>query len=94
LAELLTEGGEKMELRLGVVDDFFSHVGVIAIKLEEEISLGDTIHVKGHTTDFTQTVESMQIEHVSVQKAKKGDNVGIKVKERARKGDIVYKVLP
>ncbi len=82
-----------MELKLGVVDDFFSRVGVIAIKLEDELSVGDIIHIKGHTTDFTQTVESMQIEHTPVEKAKKGDNVGIKVKERARKGDIVYKVL-
>jgi len=83
-----------MELKIGVVDDFFSHVNVIATKLEEELSVGDTIHIKGHTTDFTQQVESMQIEHTPVQKAKKGDNVGIKVKERVRKGDIVYKVLP
>ncbi|MFN3966975.1 MAG: HD domain-containing phosphohydrolase, partial [Endomicrobiia bacterium] len=62
-----SQGGEKMELRLGIVDDFFSHVSVIALKLEDEVSVGDTIHVKGHTTDFTQTVDSMQIEHTPVQ---------------------------
>lgn len=83
-----------MELKLGVVEDYFAKVGVIAVKLEDEVSVGDTIHVKGHTTDFTQTITSMQIEHVNVEKASKGDSVGIKVQERARKGDIIYKVLP
>ena len=83
-----------MELKLGAVDDYFAKVGVIALKLEDEVAVGDTIHVKGHTTDFTQTITSMQIEHVNVQKASKGDSIGIKVNERARKGDIVYKVLP
>ncbi|MDI6641083.1 MAG: translation elongation factor-like protein [Elusimicrobiota bacterium] len=85
---------KEMELKLGVVDDYFAKVGVIALKLEDEVKVGDTIHVKGHTTDFTQEVNSMQIEHVNVQKASKGDSIGIKVNERVRKGDIVYKVLP
>ena len=83
-----------MELKLGVVDDYFAKVGVIALKLEDDISVGDTIHVKGHTTDLTQPVSSIQIEHANVQKASKGDSIGIKVNERVRKGDIVYKVLP
>ncbi|MEM3586869.1 MAG: hypothetical protein QXO71_06040, partial [Candidatus Jordarchaeaceae archaeon] len=57
-----------------------------------ELSVGDTIRIVGATTDFQQKVESMQIEKVSVQKAKAGDSVGIKVKERVRPNDIVYKL--
>lgn len=86
--------GGKMELKLGVVEDFFQHVGVMAIKLNAELKVGETIHIKGHTTDFTQSVESMQIEHNTVTEAKVGDDVGIKVKEKVRKGDVVYKVIP
>ena len=83
-----------MELKIGTIEDFFAHVNVIAFKVENEVAVGDTLHVKGHTTDFIQQVESIQIEHKNIQKAVKGDSVGIKVKERARKGDTVYKVLP
>jgi putative protease len=54
--------------------------------------VGDTIHVLGHTTDFTETVESIQIDHASVDKAKKGDDVGIRVVGRAREHDKVYRV--
>lgn len=82
-----------MEERIGVVDDFFAKIYVIAVKLEGELKVGDKIHIKGHTTDFYQTVESMQIEHRQVTSAKKGDSVGIKVIDRCRKGDIVYKVI-
>ncbi|MFH2070818.1 MAG: translation elongation factor-like protein [Elusimicrobiota bacterium] len=83
-----------MELKVGVVEDFFTHIPAIAFKVENEIAVGDTLHVKGHTTDFIQQIESMQIEHKGVQKAVKGDSVGMKVNERARKGDTIYKVIP
>jgi putative protease len=56
--------------------------------------VGDTIHVKGHTTDFEQVVDSMQIERTKVEEAKSGDAIGIKVSERCRDGDTVYKVTP
>ncbi|OIO75662.1 MAG: hypothetical protein AUJ85_02415 [Elusimicrobia bacterium CG1_02_37_114] len=81
-----------METKIGVIDDFFAKINVVAIKLEGDISVGDTIHIKGHTTDITLAVDSMQVEHQSVQSAKKGDSIGIKINERARKDDIVYKV--
>jgi putative protease len=55
--------------------------------------VGDKIHVKGHTTDMEAVVESMQINNVNVQEAKAGDSVGVKVGDRARKGDSVYKVV-
>lgn len=83
-----------METVIGKVSDYFAHIGVMALTLEGDLAVGDTIHVKGHTTDLTQTVESMQIEHQDVQTAKAGDSVGIRVKERIRKGDTIYKVTP
>lgn len=82
-----------MEERVGTVEDYFAKISVIAVKLEGELKVGDKIHIKGHTTDFYQQVESMQIEHNQVTSAKKGDSVGIKVSERCRKGDVVYKVI-
>ena len=82
------------EKEIGRVADYFAKVGVVALEITQgELNVGDTIHIKGHTTDFVQTVESMQIEHEAVQTAKVGDSVGIKVKERARGHDLVYKVL-
>lgn len=77
---------------IGSVSTFFSHVGVVAIKLSAPLSVGDKIHLKGHTTDFKQKVSSMQIENQKVEKAKKGDHIGIKVSERARPNDKVFLV--
>jgi putative protease len=56
--------------------------------------VGDTIHVKGHTSDFTQTVDSMQVEHESVDVARKGAEIGLKAAEYVRENDAVYKVTP
>jgi translation initiation factor IF-2 len=82
------------EMEVGHVDDYFKKIGVVAIKVTKEgISVGDTIHFKGHTTDFNQRIDSMQIEHDSVQTAGVGANVGIKVGERVRRHDRVYKVI-
>lgn len=82
------------EKELGVVSDYFAHIGVVALEVTSgELVAGDTIHFKGHTTDFTQKIESIQIEHEQVEKAKAGDSVGVKVKERVRKHDKVYKVI-
>ena len=82
------------EIEIGKVADFFQKIGVVAIEVTSgEVSVGDTIHFSGHTTDYSQTIESMQIEHDSVQTAKPGDNVGIKVTERIRVHDKVFKVV-
>lgn len=82
------------EIKIGTVEDYFGKVGVIAFHVEgEEIAIGDTIHVKGHTTDFQEVVDSIQIDKQPVQRAGPGSNVGIKSKEKARKGNIIYKVL-
>jgi putative protease len=80
------------EERIGVVDHYYTHLGVVAVVLEGDLKVGDTIHIKGHTSDFTQKIESIQIEHQNVSEAKKGDNIGIKVKEHAREHDVVYRV--
>lgn len=82
------------EKEIGVVSDYFAHIGVVAVEVTGgAVSTGDTLHFKGHTTDFTQRIESMQIEHEQVEKAKIGDSIGIKVKDRVRKHDKVYKVI-
>jgi hypothetical protein len=75
---------------LGFVDDFFAKIGVIALVLKAPVSVGQKIQVLGHTTNFEQTVDSMQIEHAAVAQAKPKDGIGIKVISRARCGDHVY----
>jgi translation initiation factor IF-2 len=83
------------EQLVGSVTHFFNKAGVIAIEIDQgALKVGDTIHVVGHLTDFTETVASMQIEHEQVTEVKKGDNVGIKVAGKARPGDDVYRVVP
>jgi len=77
---------------LGQVEDYFAHVNVMALKLLAPVSVGNMIRIKGHTTDITQKVESMQIEHQPVQTASAGDSVGIKIADRARRTDMVYKI--
>ena len=82
------------EKRIGVVTHYFGKITVAILKIEEEgLKIGDTIHFKGHTSDFTQKVESMELEHKVVQEAKVGDPIGIKVSEHTREGDVVYKVI-
>ncbi len=77
---------------IGKVGDFFAHPVVAGIELTGTLTLGDKIHIKGHTTDMELIVESMQINNVDVQEAKAKDSIGIKLSDRARRGDTVYKV--
>ncbi|MBM4143421.1 MAG: hypothetical protein FJ225_07520 [Lentisphaerae bacterium] len=81
------------ETEIGVVSHFFDKIGVAAIELTGDLAVGDTIHIKGHTTDFTTTIGSIQIEHESVRKAGRGEGVGIKVAEKVRQHDKVFKVV-
>ncbi|MGD8501033.1 MAG: hypothetical protein PVJ86_10325 [Phycisphaerales bacterium] len=78
---------------IGKVSDFFAQPVVAAIELTAALKLGDKIHIKGHTTDLELNVDSMQINNVPVEEAKAGDSVGVKVSERVRHGDTVYKVV-
>jgi len=81
------------EKEIGKITHYFTKIGVAVVKLSAELKVGDVIHIKGHTSDFTQTIDSMQIEHKNVEKAGKGKSIGLKVVEHARDGDIVYKVI-
>jgi translation elongation factor EF-1alpha len=82
------------EKKVGVVIKFFGKIGVAAIKLtDDSLKVGDTIHIKGHTTDLTQEVGSMQIENQNVQEAGPGADIGVKIGDRVRENDVVYKVI-
>jgi len=78
------------EKEIGIVSGYFSHVSVAAIKLSAPLKVGDKIRIKGATTDFELDVEEIQIEREPVEKAKKGDHVGIKVPEKVRPNDKVF----
>lgn len=82
------------EQRIGTVTHYFGKIHVAGIEITEgSLSVGDTIHVSGHTSDFTQIVDSMQIDNVSVDTAQVGDTIGLKAVEHARVHDAVYKVV-
>ena len=78
---------------IGHVTHFFSKISVAVIELSAPLAVGDTILIKGPTTDFEQVVESMQIEHKNVQRAEAGQSIGLKVVQRVREKDTVYKKL-
>lgn len=77
---------------MGEIIHYFPHVSAGVIKLAKDLKSGDIIQIKGHTTDFKQAVDSLQVDHVPVTEAKKGQEIGLKVKDRVRIGDTVYKV--
>ena len=82
------------EKKVGEIVKFFGKINVAAIRVTEgSLKVGDTIHIVGHTTDVTQTIDSMQIENKNVQEAGPGADIGIKVKDRMREHDVVYKVV-
>ena len=77
----------------GTVTHYYNHIHVAGVSITDgEPHIGDTIHVKGHTSDFQQKVESMEIDHEAVEVAKSGDQIGLTVIEHAREHDTVYKV--
>lgn len=77
---------------IGKITHYYGHLNVGIIELSDALKTGDRIRVKGHTSDFTQEVASMQIEHANVAEGKRGDMVGIKVAEKVHPHDIVYKI--
>ncbi len=77
---------------VGEVTHFFTNINVAVIKLSDKLKKGEKILIEGATTNFEQAIDSMQIEHKEVKEAKKGDSVGLKVKDRVREGDKVYRV--
>ena len=83
------------ETEIGKVTHYFGNAHVAAIEITAgELHVGDTVHIKGHTSDFTQTIDSMQVEHAPVEVARVGDQIGVKVIEHAREHDEVFRVVP
>ena len=80
------------EVRVGVVTHYFGHLSVAAVRLERMLRVGDTVRILGHTSDFRQRVDSMQLEHQPVTEAVGGQEIGLRVIEHAREHDVVYKV--
>jgi putative protease len=80
------------EKQIGKITHYFGKISVAILELTDDtLSVGETIHVKGHTSDFTQKIDSMQIEHQNMQKAEIGQSIGIKVIAHAHENDVVYK---
>ncbi len=77
---------------IGKVSDFFAHPVVAGIELTAPLRVGDKIRIKGHTTDLELVVDSIQIKNTNVTEAKAGDSIGVKVSDRVRAGDTVYKI--
>lgn len=87
------EKATQKQKEIGKVTHFFSNINVAVIKLTKDpLKAGSTIHIKGHSTDLRQRVDSMQIEHEKITEAKKGQEIGLKVKQEIREHDIVYLV--
>lgn len=79
------------EKEIGKIVHYYTKLGVAIIELTEPLKTGETIRIKGATTDFTHTVDSMQMEHAPIEEAAAGQSIGIKIPEHAREGDVVYK---
>jgi putative protease len=82
--------GEEI-VEIGKITHFFSKISVAVIELKAPLNVGDTIVIKGPNTDFEQVIDSMQIEHNNIQRAEKGQSIGLKVLQRVRETDTVYK---
>ena len=79
-------------VKIGDVSHYFTRIEVAVIELRDKLKVGDEIRIKGATTDFTQKVESIQIEHLQVEEARAGDSIGLLVRFRVREGDEVFKL--
>ena len=83
-----------MEKKVGEVEHYFTNINVAAIKITDgSLQVGDTIHIVGTTTDFSQPIYSMEIDQISVDEVSAGDEVGIKTTQRVREGDAVYQIV-
>jgi len=86
----MPDGEKKL---IGKVSHYYGKIGVAVVDLTDKLSVGDNISIEGVATNIQQTVDSIQIEHENIPMAKKGDSIGLKVKDRVREGDAVYKVV-
>lgn len=81
-----------MEVEIGKITHYYSHLSVAVLELTDSLKLGDSIHILGHTTDFMQRVSSMEVNHHFMLCVEPGDNVALKVVEPVRVNDIIYRV--
>ncbi|MGB9726497.1 MAG: EF-Tu/IF-2/RF-3 family GTPase [Minisyncoccia bacterium] len=81
------------EKLIGKITHYYGKIGVGIVELSGPLKVGDKIHIKGHSTDFEQTVDSIQVEHENVDSAKKGETIGLKVKDKVHEGDEVYLIV-
>jgi len=88
----MAEKEEQEKIPVGKVTNYFTRISVAVVELSGTLRVGDRISIEGATTNFQQTVESMQIEHQSIKEAKAGQAIGLKVKDRVRPGDTVYRL--
>jgi putative protease len=82
-----------LEEKVGTIDHFYTHLGVAAVRLQRGLKVGDTVHIKGHTSNFLQIIDSIEKEHHHVAAARGGESVGIRLTGRAREHDAVYKII-
>ena len=82
-----------MEIHIGKVTHYFNRLGVAVLELDHELNCGDSIHILGRTTDFTQSVGSMELEHQKIQSATVGMEVALKVEDEVREGDAIFKIV-
>jgi len=82
-----------MEEEIGKITHYFAKINVGVLEITKgDVHIGDTIHIKGHTTDYYQKIQSMQVEHASIELAQQGMEIGLKVESAVREGDLVFKV--
>ena len=82
------------EAEIGTVTHYYGNINVAIVQLSDSLKIGDNIHIKGHTSDFTQEINSMQVEHKDISEAKAGDVIGTKVTQKVHPHDKVFKVTP
>lgn len=80
-----------MEEQIGKIIHYYDKIGVGVMRLDAAFKVGDAVHIKGNATDFEQTVGSMQLNHQNIDSGKKGDEVAVKLEQKAKEGDVVYK---
>ena len=80
-----------METRVGQITHYYSRISVAVVNLDAELNLGDWITILGHTTEFSQRVDSMEVDHQKIESAGAGDTIALKVQDYVRKGDLLYK---
>ena len=90
---VINTGGDIMvdkKDQIGVITHFYSKIGVGIIKLSKDLKVGDTIQIKGSTSDFKQKIEEIQLDHKSIEKGEKGQEIGVKLNEKVRDGDVIF----